>query len=218
MTDAPSLSQRLAACYTGAVFDALRARDIVNTVLPKEIAPLEATMTLAGPVFTVLGSPKPNINPHQSLIAWTEFLSRAPRDCVVVCEGNDPTRALMGELSAETLQFRGVRGYVTDGASRDCGFIKRLGFPVFCRGKTPRDVVGAWTPDAFNEPVIIGGCRIAAGDYVIGDIDGVVIIPGQIASAVIGEVEELMQTESLVRKAILEGVDPKEAYLRYGKF
>jgi regulator of RNase E activity RraA len=124
----------------------------------------------------------------------------------------------MGELSAETLQFRGVRGYVTDGASRDCGFIKRIGFPVFCRDKTPRDVVGAWTPDAFNEPIALGGCGIAAGDYVIGDIDGVVVIPSAIVASVIDEVETVMQTENLVRKAILEGVDPKEAYLRYGKF
>jgi 4-hydroxy-4-methyl-2-oxoglutarate aldolase len=218
MNDSVSLTQRLAACYTGAVFDVLRSRGFSNTVLPKEIAPLDAGMTVAGPVFTVVGSPKPNFDPHQSLIAWTEFLSRAPRGTVVVCEGNDTTRALMGELSAETLKFRGVRGYVTDGASRDCGFIKRIGFPVFCRGKTPRDIVGAWTPDAFNEPIALGGCRIAAGDYVIGDIDGVVVIPGDLIASVVNVVETVMQTENLVRKAILEGVDPKEAYLHYGKF
>jgi 4-hydroxy-4-methyl-2-oxoglutarate aldolase len=218
MNDALSLLRRLAACYSGVVFDALRARGVTNTVLPKEIAPLDPAMILAGPIFTVLGSPKPNIDPHQSLLAWTEFLARAPRGYVVICEGNDTTRALMGELSAETLQFRGVKGYVTDGASRDCGFIKRIGFPVFCRDKTPRDVVGAWAPDAFNEPIVIGGCRIVAGDYAIGDIDGVVIIPGQIAGSVIEDVEKLMRTENLVRKAILEGADPKEAYLRYGKF
>ena len=60
--------------------------------------------------------------------------------------------AHMGELSAETLQFRGVRGYIVDGGCRDTGFILNMGFPVFCRYLTPRDVVGIWVPDRFGEP------------------------------------------------------------------
>jgi hypothetical protein len=59
MNEVASLTQRLAACYTGAVFDVLRSRGLTNTVLPKEIAPLDEGMTLAGPVFTVVGSPNP---------------------------------------------------------------------------------------------------------------------------------------------------------------
>jgi len=217
MNSDPTLTERLAACYTGAVFDVLRGRGHANCLLPKDIVPLSETMKLAGPAFTMSGSPKA-VDGHESLLAWTGFLSRAPRGAVVVCEGNDDVRALMGELSAETLQMRDVRVYVTDGASRDCGFIQRLGFPVFCRGRTPRDVVGTWTPDAFDEPVVIGGCRVLPGDWILGDIDGVVVIPGAIAESVITEVEAVMLTENQVRKAILEGMDPQQAYLRHRKF
>lgn len=213
-----SLGERLEKCYTGAVFDVLRGRGITNTVLPKDVRPIDPEKTLAGPVFTVKGSPKPGIDGHESLIAWTEFLSAAPKDHVVISTGQDQDRALMGELSAETLQYRGVKGYVTDGGCRDCDFIIKIGFPVFARFYTPRDVVAAWTPDSFEEVLDFEGIKVSPGDYLIADIDGAVIIPGDIAEEVISEVETIMQTENLVRKAILEGTSPKEAYLTYGKF
>ena len=213
-----NLTERLEKCYTGAVYDILRERGITNTILPKDLRPIDPSKTLAGPVFTVTGSPKAGLDAHESLLRWTEFLSLVPEGSVAVSTGQDMDRALMGELSAETLQFRGVRGYVTDGGCRDCDFIINIGFPVFARFYTPRDVVGAWTPDSFEEPLDFCGVTVRTGDYIIADMDGAVVIPGDIAEAVIGEVEVIMQTENLVRKAILEGVSPKDAYLQYGKF
>ena len=212
------LAERLQRCYSGAVFDVLRGRGIADTVLPPGIAPLDPGRRLAGPVFTMRGRPAPGADPHETLLAWTGFLSQALAGHVVVCEGNDRTRALMGELSAETLHRKGVRGYVTDGGCRDCGFILELGFPVFCGFRTPRDVVGAWLPEAFGVEVALGGVAVRPGDWLIGDIDGVVVVPGAIAAEVVEEVERVMRTESLVRKAILEGVDPRVAYLRHQKF
>ena len=64
----------------------------------------------------------------------------------------------------------------------------------------------------------IGGVAIATGDYVFGDRDGVEIIPAEVAEQTVSHVEKMMQTENLVRKAILDGKDPKQAYLKYGKF
>jgi 4-hydroxy-4-methyl-2-oxoglutarate aldolase len=216
--DVTDHAQRLARCYSGAVYDTLRERGIDNTVLPRDIRPLDDTLIMAGPVFTVRGSPKTGISGHDTLLAWTGFLSRAPKGHVVVCQGQDDNRALMGELSAETLQSRGVLGYLSDGGCRDSTFIRSIGFPVFSRFFSPRDVVGTWTPDAFDEPIVIGGVSISSGDYIIADIDGAVIIPGALVDAVITEVEAMMQTESKVRNAIRSGVDPQQAYLQHGKF
>lgn len=213
-----TLGDRLRQCYSGAVFDTLRERGLKNTVLPKDIRPLDPSLVMAGPVFTVSGSRKDGLSDHETLIAWTQFLSAAPADHVVVCTGQDDDLALMGELSAETLQYRGVKGYLSDGGIRDSDFILKLGFPVFSRYFTPRDVVGAWTPDRFDHPVSIGDVTIHPGDYLIGDIDGTVIIPGAMAEEVVTDVELVMQTENKVRAAILQGVDPKEAYLQHGRF
>jgi len=215
---ADDLAARLARCYTGVVYDVLRGRGIVDCILPPSIVPLDRAMVAAGPVFTVRGMPDASVSPHGTLLRWTELLSRAPRGHVVVVQGNDGERALMGELSAETLQFRGVRGYIVDGGCRDTAFIRRLGFPVFCDKATPRDIVGAWVPVAYDEPVTFGQVVVRAGDHVLADCDGIVVIPGAIAGAVIADAEAAMRTEDRVRAAILSGVDPQQAYLDHGKF
>jgi regulator of RNase E activity RraA len=124
----------------------------------------------------------------------------------------------MGELSSETFTYRGVRGYIVDGGCRDSSFILRTGFRVWCRYFTPRDVVGRWVADGFGEPIVIGGVTIRTGDYVMADRDGVVVIPQEMIAEVTDKVEEVLRTENKVRTAILEGVDPVDAYLKYRKF
>ena len=215
---ADDLAARLARCYTGVVYDVLRDRGIVQCILPPSIVPLDRAMVAAGPVFTVRGRPDASVSAHESLLRWTELLSRAPRGHVVMVQGNDGERALMGELSAETLQFRGVRGYIVDGGCRDTAFIRKLGFPVFCDKATPRDIVGAWVPAAYDEPISFGQVVVRARDHVLADCDGIVVIPGAIAADVIVAAEVAMRTEDKVRAAILAGVDPQQAYLEHGKF
>jgi len=187
-------------------------------VLPPSIVPLDAAMVAAGPVFTVRGRPDATVSPHETLLRWTEFLSRAPKGHVVMMQGHDADRALMGKLSAETLRFRGVLGYIVDGGCRDTAFIRRLGFPVFCDKATPRDIVGAWVPVAYDEPISFGQVVVRAGDYVLADCDGIVVIPQAIAAEIVGAATTAMQTENKVRAAILSGVDPRQAYLDHGKF
>jgi regulator of RNase E activity RraA len=73
-------------------------------------------------------------------------------------------------------------------------------------------------PDAFGEPIAIGGVSIATGDFVLGDRDGVVIIPGAIVEEVIARTETVVATESDMRRALVAGMDPVEAYHTFGKF
>ena len=216
--DAEKLTQRLKLCYTGAVFDVMRELGLKEGLLPLHLKSLDPEVTVAGPLYTVLGRPDSTLNEDESLLRWTELLGSAPSGHVMVCQPQDNDRALMGELSAETLQFRGVRGYVVDGGCRDVSFIKKLRFPVFCRFTTPRDIVAAWTPESYETPITIGDVRIHSGDFILGDQDGLVVLPVAHAESILKRVEEVMQTENMVRKAILEGVHPKEAYLRHRKF
>lgn len=212
------LTRRLEGCYSGVVHDVMREMALSDMTLPPAIRPVLPERTLAGPVFTLSGRVEKTADPHRTLLEWTGFLGKAPPGHVVVCQPNDDSIAHMGELSAETLQRRGVLGYIVDGGCRDVNFILEMGFPVFCRYYTPRDVVGTWLPDGFDAPIRIGPVRIHAGDYVCGDRDGVCVIPGARVVEVVERAEAAMNTENLVRKAILEGLDPREAYLKYGKF
>jgi regulator of RNase E activity RraA len=213
-----ALADRLENAYSGAVYDVLRAMGRPDCVLPSTIRPLDPPRKLAGVVYTVSGQRHEGLDAHQTLLAWTALLGKAPPGSVVVCQPNDSTLAHMGELSSETLTYRGIRGYVVDGGCRDSDFILQLGFRVWCRYFTPMDVVGRWMADAFGEPIEIGGVTIRSGDLLLADRDGVVIVPQEIAAEVVGRVEEVMRTENKVRTAILQGVDPQEAYLRFGKF
>ena len=219
MTDhADILATRLLNCYAAAVHDVLRGMGYERCVLPSNIRPLDPARKLAGEIYTVSGHIDFTRDPHDTLVQWTGLLSKAPAGKVLVCQPNTYDIALMGELSAETLNFRGVRGYVVDGGCRDTDFILELGFPVFCSFTTPKDIVGRWIPDRFGEPITIGEVTISSGDYLLADRDGVVIIPAKVVDEVVTKTEQVLQTENKVRTAILAGMDPQEAYLKFGKF
>ena len=213
-----TLTERLAACYTGAVHDVLRMMGHEHIVLPPEIKAIAPGTRLAGPVWTVAGHIDRTRTRHETLLGWCTLLSRAPSGHVVVCQPNNREVALMGELSAQTLKTRGVLGYVVYGGSRDTDLVLEQGFPVFCSFLTPSDIVERWIPDRYAEPITIGSVTIRTGDYLLGDRDGVVIIPHAVAEEVITRTEEVVATESDMRRALVGGMDPVEAYNQYGKF
>jgi 4-hydroxy-4-methyl-2-oxoglutarate aldolase len=218
MDGAGDLVERLAKTYTGVVHDVMRGMGLRDFTLPPTIRPLDPDQVLAGVVATVSGKVDAAADPHATLLGWTGLLSKARAGTVLICQPNDSTVAHMGELSAETLKLKGVRGYVADGGCRDVDFILKQGFPVWCRYLTPRDIVGYWLPDRFDVPIRIGEVTIHPGDLVLGDRDGMVVLPKAQAEAIVTAAETAITTENLVRKAILAGVDPQQAYLEFGKF
>lgn len=216
MTDA--ISDRLAKCYTGVVHDVLRKMGHRDFTLPPRLRPLMPEKAMAGPAFTILGKVDPTANAHETLLAWTGLLSKCPQGHVWVNQPNDNTIAHMGELSAETLKDKGVRGAVADGMIRDANFLIDMGFQTWYNGYTPRDIVGWWLPAAINVPIRIGEVDIEPGDYMVGDRDGLIRVPQGIVEEVIEASETDINTESAIRTAIKSGTDPQEAYLKYGKF
>ena len=213
-----SLTERLRACYTGAVHDVLRMMGHERVVLPAAIKPLDPSLKLAGPVWTVSGHLDRTKTRHETLLGWCTLLSKAPAGHVVVCQPNNHEVAMMGELSAQTLAARGVLGFVVDGGSRDTGLVLEQRFPVWCSFLTPSDIVARWIPDAYGAPVDIGGVTISTGDFLLADRDGVVIVPRAIAEDVVTRTEEVVSTESDMRRALVGGMDPVDAYNTYGKF
>lgn len=212
------LGDRLQKAYSGIVFDVMRSMGRPDCILPRTIRPLLPAKRIAGRIFTVNGRSAPEASERETLLEWCRMLSAVPSDYVVVCQPNDDEVSHMGELSSETLHFKQVRGYIVDGGCRDSGFIESIGFPVWCRYYTPVDIVSRWIPTEFNGNISIGNVPIRAGDYAFADRDGIVIIPGELAPAMTEKVEEMIQRENLVRKAILGGLDPVEAYIKFGKF
>ena len=217
--DIPDLVRRLAAIpYTGAISDILDEMGLTKQALPKEIQALRPGDTLAGRALTLLGEPSTSVDPDVIFVPFLKMLGDIRPGDVLVSQPNDDVAAHLGELSSETAKFRGALGAVIDGGARDTDYIHKIGFPVFARYRTPRDIVGRWRLVDYNVPVVIGGVNILPGDYVVGDRDGVLVIPQDVAGEVTAKAEAVVRTENLVRKAILEGVHPLDAFNRYGRF
>ena len=212
------LTERLSKCYASAVHDVLREKGFGNCVLPPEIQALKRGQKLFGEIYTVSGHIDYTLSRHESLLLWSQVLSKVPNKKVIVCQPNTHSVALMGELSARALMVKETKGYLMDGHCRDVEEIIEAKFPVFCRLSTAADIVERWKYDTLGMPITIGSVTICSGDFIIADMDGAVIIPKEVAEEVITKTEEVMFTESEMRKAILSGMDPEQAYIKFKKF
>jgi regulator of RNase E activity RraA len=215
---AASLAQRFAKIYTGALSDMLDELGRKGQALPPEIMPFAPGMRVAGPAFPVEGRSNPTIDPDRSARLILEMLGAVPAGAVAVYQPADSTCAHFGELSATSLKARGCAGVVIDGASRDYDLVCASGLSVFCKFRTPVDAIPRWEVLGWGHTVEIGGVTIACGDYVVGDADGVVIIPQDLVDTVLERAEAFVGTESQVRDAVRNGMAPLEAYEKFGAF
>ena len=216
MTDARI--KQLSKCYTSVIHDVMRKEGLRNFTLPPRITPLQPDKVLCGPAFTIEGRVDESADAHETLLAWTGLLSQCRPGHIWVAQPNTHLIAQMGELSAETLHKKGVLGCVLDGALRDANFILKLGFTCWRTHHTPRDIVGMWLPTTTESEIMIEDVLIRPGDWLHGDRDGMVRIPHEQLDSIMEQTQTAMQTENKVRKAILEGMDPQESYLKYRKF
>jgi 4-hydroxy-4-methyl-2-oxoglutarate aldolase len=216
----PALAERASRLYTGALTDVLDELGEVDRTLPPNLLPLRDGMRLAGPAFPVEGVPAVQSDRDASIRGILTMLGEVPAHHVVVYQTHDEacTAAHLGELSVVALRARGCAGAVIDGGCRDIEEILGQEFPVFCRYTTPADAVPRWRIEHWNAPVTIGSVRVEPGDYLVADRDGIVVIPAALLDEVLRRAEEVVATESEIRKAVGEGVSPLDAYDRYGIF
>ena len=219
-TRSDNLPRRFARIYTAAITDVMDEMGLQRQTLPAAIQPLVPDMRAAGYAFTARGRARKS-GPRERDATLRQFLAMlgaVPADSVLVLAANDNVAAHFGELSAEWLRSRRVRGAVIDGATRDAAYIGRIRFPTFVRYRTPQDSVPRWRVSDWGQPVTIGGVRIALGDVIVADLDGVVVVPRRAAYEVLGRCEKLVGTENKVRTAVKRGMLPLAAYEKFGSF
>ncbi len=219
MSAIPELAGRFSALYTGALTDVLDRQGYLQQTLPPELLPLRPGMRLAGPAYPILGRPHPGHDYDTSIRKILEMLGSVTPGSVAVYQTNDRASAHLGELSVISLASRGCAGAVIDGGARDADYILREGFPVFSRYVTPQDCVPRWELLAHGDvTVVIGGVRIAPGDWIVGDVDGIVVVPGERIEEILAEAEAKVATENEIRDAVRAGTLPLDAYERFGTF
>lgn len=135
-------------------------------------------------------------------------------DVYLISSGSDA--ALWGELTSTAVSALGARGAVCDGYLRDVRMVRELGFPVFSRGTSPRDCAGRVDISREHGTLSIGGVPVANGDLVVGDEDGVVVVPAALIVDVVAAALEKSAAESEFRTAVRDGMKPSDAYRRFG--
>jgi regulator of RNase E activity RraA len=193
-----ALLDRYAKLYSGAVSDVLREHRLMDQALPMRIQPLRPDQpTVAGFAFTVKSQPHTLLTGEMTL--RTGMLEAMADGHFIVwdCSGAEDSTAWGGVMTAAA-KARGVRGAAIDGGVRDTAQVMEAGFPVFCRFRHPNAALGRAMISHYQVPLRIGGVMAHPGDIVLGDMDGVVIVPRAIALPVLERAEEILGIEQKI--------------------
>lgn len=216
-TEDRPLLERLSALRSALVSDCLDQTGVRSNALASRIRPLTPGLRLAGRAVTVRIVPVNRVPEDRSLWYRGELQAiDALRPGDVLVTSTLPEGPFFGELLATAAQARGAAGAVIDAAGRDVAQIRELGFPVFLASVNPLDSLGRLDVDATNVPIECGGVRVEPGDLVLGDDDGVVVVPAAQAEEVISLAEVKSAAEDVVRLALAAGASVWETFQQHG--
>jgi 4-hydroxy-4-methyl-2-oxoglutarate aldolase len=201
MTDQSNVINQLSRYQAATIHEAIGKQG----ALPSAIKPISATMTLCGTAFTIDSMPGDNLLLHRAVA------QAKPGDILVASMSHHYEAGYWGEILSVAAMERGIAGLVIDACVRDADPIEELGFPVFCRGLCIRGTT-KYGRGNLNEPLIIGDVLINPGDYVIGDRDGVVVIPAALAAEAIEKSSAREEKESNTFSQLRSGKTTLEIY------
>lgn len=212
---------------TAIVGDTLRQMGFHHQILSAQISGLERGMTLAGPAFCVRGEPVMGA-PEKPAAGATaprfKMLSEIYAGCVLVyATGGFNEAATWGENINIAAQMKGCSGAVVDGGVRDAKAIIDSGMPVFARFITPVSSAPRFKVAEWQVPITISGqvsqyVSVQPGDIILGDFDGVAVVPARAASACLEAAQEVHRIEQAQRVEFLRGDEAQAVYGRYDRF
>ncbi len=204
--------------FTAVLSDTLDALGHMHQAFRPNIRPLDEALVMIGRARTGLYSEVYSVeageNPYALEIALIDDL--APGEIpVLACQGS-PRIAPWGELLTTASIARGAAGCVTDGLVRDIRQIRQLGFPVFHGGIGPLDSKGRGKVIAIDVPVSCGGVHVRSGDLIMGDADGIVVIPVEIERQCLEKALEKVEGEDRSRAELQAGSKLADVFARHG--
>lgn len=202
--------------YSGILSDVLDMRGYRNQTIGDKIFPLTGDTVIFGPAFTSIGTEVYSM-PDDPLTAQCRIVDQLSEgEIYVLVTRGSYNCAVFGELFATAVRARNGAGVLLDGFSRDIKALKEMEFPLFYRGKNPRTSKGRCEINESQIPVVMEGVTINPGDIIFGDIDGIVIIPKDIAESVISEALVTIEKENEVRGLLNKGITLQQAYSEIG--
>ncbi|MBC7802895.1 MAG: RraA family protein [Candidatus Parcubacteria bacterium] len=209
------LRQRL---FASVLSDCLDAAGYRAQAMQARIRPLDQALVLCGRARTALymdvyDAPEGE-NPYELEIRLIDDLK--PDEVAVFACGASGRIAPWGELLSTAARVRGAAGVVMDGLTRDVRAIREMKFPVFAAGIGPLDSKGRGKVISIDAPVEVAGARVAPGDLVFGDVDGVVVVPRAVEDQVIAAALAKVAGENTTREALARGEKLADVFKRHG--
>jgi 4-hydroxy-4-methyl-2-oxoglutarate aldolase len=206
------LCQRLTSAVLADVLDTLGHR---HSALPSSVRPLRPNWKLFGRAATLRAVPV-SVEPKNPYAVEMECIDALrPGDVLIAATGEDRGSALWGELLSTSARAHGAAGVVLDGLTRDAARILDMDFPVFAAGFSPLDSKGRLDCVEHGQPIRFGECVVHPGDWVFGDIDGVVVVPGAAAETALARALEKVSGENRVRDELARGRSLREVFAEY---
>ncbi len=216
--------------FTAVLGDVMDARGLTRQFLPPEIRALDPDMVIAGYAMPVLeadccgdvegqrdGQGEGQGGRSNPFGLMLRALDELKQDEVYICTGGTPRYALWGELMSTRAKTLGAAGAVVDGYHRDTNGIRRLGFPVFSYGSYAQDQRVRGRVIDYRCPIeFANGARVDPGDVIVGDIDGVLVIPRARADEIVSAALEKVEGEEAVRLMIERGESTEAIFGKTG--
>ena len=216
--DSDEMVARFEQCYTAALHDVLAKMGLDSQWLGPDITCRTKELkrsVVAGFAFTVqwLKDPLPDERDRPASKMLANYFKNA---VLCVDTGCDTRSGYLGELNTNAFRLKGVRASVIDGGAKDSGFVKLMDYPVFCKFTSPIDAYTKNRLRGWQLPIYINNVKIEPMDVIVGDSDGVMVIPKAIAEEVLKEVENRKAVEDETRRLILEGMSAEQAAIKMG--
>ena len=218
MSDAALLESIARDLYTAVLSDVLDELGYRDQAMPPSIRPLDDALVMAGRartgIYREVYSVTPGVNPYALEIALVDDLK--PGEVAVLGCGGSSRIAPWGELLSTAARARGAAGCLTDGFVRDVKFIRKMSFPVFHGGIAPLDSKGRGMVAEIDVPIRCGGVAVSPGDLVVGDADGVIVVPRAVESAALTKACAKVRGENDTRAELERGAKLADVFARHG--
>jgi 4-hydroxy-4-methyl-2-oxoglutarate aldolase len=202
--------ERASKLDTSTISDALDRLGIAGQCL--DIKPRDPRFRLTGRAFTMLYGP---VGKPAGTVG--DYIDDVPPGSVIVIDnGGRENATVWGDILTEIAHRRGIAGTVIDGACRDTALCLQLGYPVYSRSYSMRTGKDRVQLDATNVVVTIGDARVAPGDILRGDADGVVVIPREHENEVLAVSEQIDAAEAAIRTSVRSGKRLDQARKEFG--
>lgn len=211
------LLSRFEELYTGAINDVLREYCLLNQALPNYIIPLREYRTVAGFAFTVKSSPSTRVSGEMEF--RTKMLDEMHENAFVVWDSSkDEESTSWGGVMTATAKGKKIKAACLDGGIRDTHQILEADFPVFYKYRSSNGSLGRCLITDYQVPLQIGNVILKPGDIVLGDVDGVLVVPRDIAYDVLIRAEEIKENEKKIFGWVHEGQSVRDITDKGGYF